>query len=294
MTLPKFEYLAPKTLQEACSLLLLHEGRARVMTGGTDLLPKMKGRILTPQYVIGLRSIAGLNYVEHVRNIGLRIGCLATLVEVAESPVVLQGFPMLSETILQIASVQVRNVGTVAGNICNASPSADTVPLLIVMGAEVKLLDANGRSRTMPLENFFVGPGKTALAEGELLEMIQVPDAPDRSGGAYVKLSLRRAMDLATVGAACFLTLDEGMVCRDVRIALGAVAPTPIRVKEAEKALKGSSLNDDDLEKVAAAAIATAKPITDVRGSAEYRRRMVGVLTKKVVRQAWEKAGTGK
>jgi CO/xanthine dehydrogenase FAD-binding subunit len=294
MTLPRFEYLVPKTLQEACSLLLLYQGGARVMTGGTDLLPKMKDRILNPQYLIGLRNIPGLDYVKHDKDVGLRIGGLATLAQVAESPEVIKRFPMLSEAIPQMASAQVRNIGTVAGNICNASPSADTVPSLIVMGAKVKLLDAVGLSRTLALEEFFAGPGKTALAEGELLEEIQVPDVPARSGGAYWKLSLRRAMDLATVGVACFLTLDKSQVCRDVKIALGAVGPTPIRAKEAEAAVRGASLNKDVLEKAAVAAVAASKPITDIRGSAEYRRKMVGELTRRVISMAWEKASASR
>lgn len=292
MTLPKFEYLAPKTLPEACSLLLQHRGRAQVMTGGSDLLPKMKDRALTPQYVIGLKSIAGLDYVEHDKSGGLRIGGLATLAKVAESPVVLKDFPLLSEAILQMASAQVRNIGTVAGNLCNAAPSADSAPALIAMEALAKISDANGLSRTVPLEDFFVGPGKTALEEGQLLEEIVVPNLPARSGGAYLKLSLRRAVDLATVGVGCFLTLDgSGDTCKDIRIVLGAVAPTPLRAKEAEALLRGKSLSDDILDKAAAAAMEASKPITDIRSTADYRRKMVGVLTRRAVRQAWEKAG---
>ncbi len=292
MTLPRFEYVVPKTLQEACAVLMAHPGEARAMTGGTDLLPKMKDRLLTPRYVIGLKAIAGLDYVRQDEQ-GLRIGALATLVRVAETPEVVRGFPLLAEAILKVASVQVRNIGTVAGNLCNASPSADTAPALIAMGAQVKLLDAAGQSRTLFLEDFFVGPGKTVLREGELLEEIQVPNAPPGSGGAYRKLSLRRAMDLATVGVGCFLTL-EGGVCREVRIALGAVGPTPLRAKAAEDAVRGGGLTEAVLEKAAAAAVAAAKPITDIRGSAAYRRKMVGVLTRQAISEAWEKAGTGR
>jgi CO/xanthine dehydrogenase FAD-binding subunit len=293
MALPRFEYLAPKTLGEACSLMLLHKGKAQVSSGGTDLLPKMKDKVVRPQYIIGLRSISGLDYVEYDKKEGLRIGGLATLAQVAEAPVVVKGFALLREAILQMASVQVRNVGTVAGNLCNASPSADTAPSLIVMGAKAKVLSANGKSRTVALEDFFAGPGKTVLEDGELLEEVQVPNLAGKSAGAYLKLSLRRAMDLATVGVGCFLTLD-GKACKDVRIALGAVAPTPLRAKAAEAVLKGSALKDDVLEKAAAAAMKASEPITDIRGSAEYRRKMVGVLTKRAVRQAWEKASSGK
>ncbi|MDP2659792.1 MAG: FAD binding domain-containing protein, partial [Dehalococcoidia bacterium] len=183
MTLPRFEYLAPQTLQEACALLISHRGQAQVMTGGTDLLPKMKDRILTPRYVIGLRSIGGLDYVREDEQ-GLKIGALATLAQVAETPEVVRDFPLLAAAILEVASVQIRNIGTVAGNLCNASPSADTAPALIVMGAKVKLLNADGKNRMLPVEDFFVGPGKTALQEGELLEEIQVPKPLAGSGGA--------------------------------------------------------------------------------------------------------------
>ncbi len=289
MTLPKFEYLAPQTLQEACSLLLQHKGRAKVMSGGTDVLPQMKERSLTPQYVIGLRSISGLDYVDHDKKSGLRIGGLATLNQVAESPVVLNEFPMLSETILKMASEQVRNIGTIAGNLCNAAPAADTAPTLIAMGATVKLNDANGSSRVVRLEDFFTGPYKTVLAEGEVLAEIQIPNAPARSGGAYWKLSLRRAVERATVGVACFVTLDSKAICQDVRIALGAVAPTPLRVKEAEALIRGLGLKEDMLENAARATMEASKPRNMT--TADYKRKMVGVLTKRVIRQAWEAAG---
>lgn len=293
MTLPKFEYISPRTLEEACSLIDQHKGKARVMSGGTDLLPQMKERALTPQYLIALKSIPGLDYVEHDKEVGLKIAGLATLIQVAESSVVKKKFPILSEAIMQMASVQVRNIGTVAGNLCNAAPSADTAPSLMVMGAKVKLLKAGGKERMIPLEDFFVGPGETALKEGELLVEVQVPDLPPRSGGTYLKLSKRRAMDLAVVGVASLITLDEG-VCKDAKIALGAVAPTPIRAKEAENVVIGSALEDEILEKAARAAMEVSKSITDIRASADYRYKMVGVLTKRALRQAWEKASAGK
>ena len=290
MTLPRFEYLAPETLQEACALLMQHRGRAQAMNGGTDLLPRMKDREVTPEYIVGLKAIPGLNYVKHDKKVGLRIGGLATLKGVAENPAVKKGFPLLREAILQMASPQIRNIGTVAGNLCNAAPSADTAPALIALGAMVKLLGADGQERTIPLEDFFVGPAQTVLKEGELLEEIKVPDTPPLSGGAYLRLSLRRAVDLATVGVACLLTLDGKKVCREACIVLGSVAPTPLRAKEAESLLKGARLREDILDKAAAAAMRVSKP----RSFAEYRQQMVGVLTKRAVRQAWEKAAVVK
>jgi carbon-monoxide dehydrogenase medium subunit len=253
----------------------------------------MKQRTVVPQYVIGLKSIPDLNYIEYDKSVGLKIGGLATLAQVAESPVVLERFPLLNEAISQMASVQVRNIGTVAGNLCTASPSADTAPSLLVMGAKVKLVKAKGKERVVPLEEFFLGPGETVLGVGEILVEVQVPDLPPKSGATYLKLSQRRAMDLAMVGVGCLLTVDGGK-CKDVRIALGAVAPTPIRAKDAEALLEGKALEDELLEKAAAAAMKAAKPITDIRASADYRLNMVGVLTKRAVRQAWERASKAK
>jgi aerobic carbon-monoxide dehydrogenase medium subunit len=289
MPLPKFQYIAPKTLDEACSLLSMHQGAARAMAGGTDLVPQMKERMVVPLYVVGLKSIPGLDYVKHEKHEGLKIGGLATLTQVAEASVVKERFALLSEAIMQMASVQVRNIGTVAGNLCNAAPSADSAPSLIVTGAKVSIADAVGTRRSMAVEDFFVGPGETALEVGEILAEVQVPDLPPKSGAVYLKLSQRRMMDLAIVGVACLLTLD-GQACKDIKIALGAVAPTPIRAREAENAVKGKTLGDDLLEKAAQAAMAASKPITDIRSSAEYRQKMVGLLTKRAVQQAWEKA----
>jgi carbon-monoxide dehydrogenase medium subunit len=153
----------------------------------------------------------------------------------------------------------------------------------------VSIAAASGIRRSVPVEEFFLGPGETALEVGEILAEVQVPDIPPKSGGVYLKLSQRRMMDLAIVGVACLLTLD-GQTCKDIKIALGAVAPTPIRAREAENAVKGKTLGDDVLEKAAQAAMAACKPITDIRSSAEYRQKMVGLLTKRAVQQAWEKA----
>ena len=288
MRLPKFDYIAPRTIEEACSLLALHKGSARVMAGGTDLLPKMKSREVAPQYVIGLSAIPNLDYIEYDKGKGLRIGALATLAEVMSSPVVQERFSLLAEAISQMASVQVRNRGTVAGNLCNAVPSADTAPSLIVLGAKAKLVSP-GKERTVPVEDLCVGPDVTCMTEGELLTEIQVPEPPPGSGGAYLKLTLRRAMDLAIVGVAAMVTRANG-TCKDVKIALGAVAPTPIRAKKAEDILRGKALNDKITKEVAEAAMKEARPISDIRASEEYRRKMVGVLAQRAVKQAWERA----
>jgi CO/xanthine dehydrogenase FAD-binding subunit len=290
MRLPKFDYITPQTIEEACSLLALHKDKARVMAGGTDLLPKMKSREVAPQYVIGLSAIPGLDYIEYDRRRGLRIGALATLAAVMNSPVVRERFSLLAEAVSQMASVQVRNRGTVAGNLCNAVPSADTTPSLIVMGAKARLVTL-GKERVVAVEDFFVSPDVTILGKGELMTEIQVPEPPPGSGGAYLKFTPRRAMDLAIVGVAALVTLAGG-TCKDAKIALGAVAPTPIRAKKAEDILRGKALNDKTIKEAAETAMKEARPISDIRASEEYRRKIVGVLTQRAIKQAWERAKT--
>jgi CO/xanthine dehydrogenase FAD-binding subunit len=288
MRLPKFDHIAPKTIEEACSMLMLHKDKARVIAGGTDILPKMKNKEFTLQYLIGLKAIPGLGYIKYDHNVGLRIGAMATLAQVANSQVVIKKFPLLHEAILQMASVQVRNLGTVTGNLCSAVPSADTAPPLIVLGAKAELVGP-GKKRVVPVEDFFVGPEITVLKEGELMAEIQVPELPPNSGGAYLKFSQRRAMDLAVVGVAAIVILDDG-VCKDVKIGLGAVAPTPMRAKRAEEILRGKALGDKVIENAAETAMKEARPRSSIRGSEAYKRKIVGVLTRRALKQAWERA----
>jgi carbon-monoxide dehydrogenase medium subunit len=290
MRLPKFELLEPKTIQEACSLLAKYKEEARVIAGGTDLLVKMKYKEVKPRYLIRLKDIPRLDYIEPDGSTGIRIGALATLSALQASPLIREKFDILAQTIDQMASWQVRNLATVGGNLCNAVPSADTAPPLLVLGAKLKLASANGE-RVVPLEEYFVGPEKTVLNEGELLAEIQVPNPPASSGGSYIKQTTRRALDLAIVGVAAMVTLDSAKaVCQDIRIALGAVAPTPIRASKAESIIKGKGFDSALIEQAAKAAVGEAKPISDMRSSAEYRSEIVGVLTRRAISQAWEKA----
>jgi carbon-monoxide dehydrogenase medium subunit len=288
MLLPKFDYIAPTTVEEACSLLAQHKDRARVIAGGTDFLPKMKCREIVPQYVIGLGAIPSLDYIEYANDGVLKIGALATLAAVKDSPVVQEKFGILSETISQMAAVQIRNRGTVAGNLCNAVPSADTAPSLIVLGAKVKLVSPSNE-RELAVEDLCISPDVTCLAAGELMTEIQVSQPSAESGGTYLKLTLRRAMDLAIVGVAALVTIHNG-TCKDIKIALGAVAPTPIRAKAAEDILRGKVLEDKVIEDATEAAMAEARPISDIRATEEYRRKMVGVLTRRAVKLAWDRA----
>jgi len=282
--LPKFNYLSPSTLDEALSLLSRYKGRAKVIAGGTDFVPKLKRReIGAPGYVIDLKAIPGLDNIEYDAS-GLSLGALVTIGAVETSAIIGEKFAILAQAVQSMASPQVRNRGTIAGNICNAVPSADSAPALITLRAKLKLVSGNGQ-RTVSIEDFFTGPSQTALNDDEILEEIHIPHPPPNGQGVYLKLTPRRAMDLAILGVAVVVTAQDG-VCQDIRIALGAVAPTPIRAKKAEAILKGQKFDDELIGKTARAAAGQSRPINDHRASAEYRRDMVEVLVKRAIKQA--------
>lgn len=288
MRLPKFEYLDPKTIEEACSLLSQHGDKARLIAGGTDLLIIMKHKEVTPEYLVGLKGIPNLDSIDADAE-GVRIGALATLRSIGDSAVVRERFPFLADIAGKMATHQIRNMGTIGGNICNAAPSADTAPSLICLGAKAKLVGPK-KERIVAVEEFFTGPGETVLKAGEILTEIQVPNQPAHTGGAYLRLT-RLSVDLAVVGVAALVTLQgKGGLCKEARIALGAVAPTPIRAKKAEGVITGKKIEDGLIEEAAQIASEEARPITDVRGSAPYRTDIVRVLTKRAIGQALEQA----
>jgi len=284
--LPDFEYLAPKDLREVCRLLQERHGRAKVMAGGTDLLVHMKQRIVIPQYVIGLKHLSDLEYIEYSEDPGLRIGTLTTHQSIAESPIIRERFGALGTACSMVGTPQIRSMGTIGGNLCNGSPSSDSAPPLIALNAVVKLLGVEGE-RIIPLEAFFVGPGETALLAGEILTEIQVPSPPLRTGLTFVKLPARTRVDMAAVSTAVLVTLGlKNQICEDIRIVLGAVAPIPIRAKRAEEVLRGKKIEDELIQRTAQRASEEAQPISDIRSSANYRREMVKVLTKQAIKQA--------
>lgn len=288
MRLPKFEYLDPKTIEEACSLLSQHGDKARLIAGGTDLLIIMKHKEVTPEYLVGLKGIPNLDSIDADAE-GVRIGALATLRSIGDSAVVRERFPFLADIAGKMATHQIRNMGTIGGNICNAAPSADTAPSLICLGAKAKLVGPK-KERIVAVEEFFTGPGETVLKAGEILTEIQVPNQPAHTGGAYLRLT-RLSVDLAVVGVAALVTLEgKGGLCKEARIALGAVAPTPIRAKKAEGVITGKKIENGLIEEAAQIASEEARPITDVRGSAPYRTDIVRVLTKRAIGQALEQA----
>lgn len=271
----RFEYFEPATLQEAAALLC---GGAQALAGGTDLLVELKEQLRSAERVVNIKKIRGLGGLSYDARLGLRIGALATSREVEISPIALEKYASLVQAARELGSIQVRNRATIVGNICRASPSADTAPALIADGAIVRIHGLGGE-RTVGLEDFFTGPGKTVLAPGELVTEIVVPPPAPRTGKVYIKHGRRRAMELATVGVA--VTLNS-----DIKIVLGAVAPTPIRARRAEAILRGKELNDALIEQAAEAAMQEARPISNVRASAEYRREMVRVLTRRALKQA--------
>lgn len=285
--LPRFEYMEPKTITEACALFSQYNAKARIIAGGTDLVPKIKRREIVAELLIGLEGIPGLETTRDGGADGLRIGPLTTLSSIENSQTVREKFEVLYQAVHGMASTQVRNLGTVAGNLCNAAPSADTAPALMVLGATLKLISPQGE-RAVPVEKFFAGPSATILKRGEILVEIQIPETAPNSAGVYIKHTVRRAMDLAIVGVAVAITLQDG-ICRSASIALGAVSPTPIRAVNAEALLKGKGREESVFKNAGKEAARECRPIDDVRSTAEYRREMVEVLTRRALEQAWDK-----
>jgi carbon-monoxide dehydrogenase medium subunit len=287
MPLPPFTYLAPRTLQEACALLAEHGERARLMAGGTDLIIRLRHRAVAPAFVIGLRNVPGLDHVRFDARGGLVIGAAATLAQVAEHPEVRHHYPALATSAGRTATVLIRNMGTVAGNLCNAAPSADNAPPLLVYGARLTLAHPGGE-RILAVEEFFRGPGLTALETGEILKEIHLPPPSAQAGSHYEKISARGKVDIAAVGVAALVERDDSGACRRVRMALGAVAPVPMRARGAERVLEGKAPSPELLEEAAETAAGECSPISDVRASASYRRLMVRVLAGRALRASLE------
>lgn len=290
MRLPRFEFFAPKTVEAALSLLAENGEGACLLAGGTDVVVKMDLGRLKPKAIIALQGIEGLDSIRFHTKEGLTIGATARLADVASNPDVLKHYPALSSAILAMANGQVRNMATVAGNLCNAAPSADTAPPLMVMGAEVTLASGKGERR-LSLNQFFTGPGLTAMEHGEIMTSIVVPPPAPKSGTSYKRISGRCGVDIAAVGVGVMATFD-GDTCNEARIVLGAVAPVPMRASKAEDFVQGRMWTKELIEKAGDHAAEQAKPISDVRASAEWRKQMVAVLTRRALEEAHERATT--
>ena len=283
MYLPDFEYYAPATLAEACELLAKLGSKAKVLAGGTDVLAKMKQELLSPEALVSIKKLSGLTGIESENGKGVVIGARVTHNALVDAPALQEKYPSICNAAKQMASNQVRNTGTVGGNVVNAVPSADLPPLFIALGADVKLVGTAGE-RVLPLEDFFTGPNETVIEPDEILTEFIIRDRPF-TGSTYLKFALRRSGALAVASVAVAVTMD-GDVCKEARIVMGAVAPTPLRAKEAEGKLEGQKVTDELLEEVGSSAAAECKPISDLRGSEEYRRDLIRVLTIRALRKA--------
>ncbi len=307
----KFDYLKPETLTEALTLLAKYGEKAKLIAGGTDVIVMIKQKAMAPDVLISLRGIQGLDQIKF--NGSLSIGPMVTHRTIEKSEIIRKNFSALADATDYLGSVQIRNVATISGNICTAAPSADTATPLLVLGTQVKIKSLK-EERTVPVEDFFKGPGETALKPGELVRELLIPKLLPNTGSAYYKLQRRLALDLPILGVSVLLSLDKDkvtcsdmlctaspissilhkmeedkIICKDVRIALGVAAPIPMRAVKAEALLRGEKLSDELLEEVANTASQEAQPRDTIRGEAWYRKDMVKVLVKRMAMKSIER-----
>lgn len=283
-----FEHFAPKTLDEALTLLDKYRDECKVIAGGQSLIVLMRHGLVAPKYVIDIKRISELNYIRPEKD-GLKIGALTTHRAIEKSPVMKNGLNVLAEMESRLSYIQTRNWGTIGGNLSTGAAVGDPAPVLMALNASVKTASVRGE-RNMPLEDFFLDYHKTALEPGELLTEIQIPVVPPHTGTAYNKFNIIEG-HAAIVGVAVSITLkSDDDVCNDVRIALGASAPTPMRAKKAEEVLRGKKVTNALLKKAGETAMAEAKPISDISASDEYRRELVRVMVAQVGNEAFARA----
>ena len=283
LNLKSFEFYEPTTLAEASRLFA--EEHAQLLAGGTDIIIGMKAYTETPESVISLQKIPGLDGITTDGD-SINIGAMTKVREVELSGDIQQHHTALAEGAAEIGSIQIRNLATIGGNIAHASPAADTVAGLLVADAQVDIASADGE-RSVPIDELFTGPGQTVLTPGEIITRFRLPKPA--SGSHYIKHKIREVMDLAFIGVATAVNLDNGTIT-DARIGLAAVAPTPIRATAAENLLRGNAPTPELLEQAGEAAAAGCSPISDLRCSAEHRREMVDVLTRRTLQYALERA----
>jgi carbon-monoxide dehydrogenase medium subunit len=284
-----FEYMPAKTVKEACDLLTKYGEEAKILGGGQSLVVLMKQDFVSPSYIIDIKDISDLDYIRYDEKDGLRIGALTTHRSLEKSAIVQDKFFMLAEMERTLASVPVRNWGTVGGNLAHADPASDLAPTLMALGAEVTMAGPNGE-RVINLDDFFIGFFETALRPDELLTEIHVPNS-GQGGGIYSKFA-QRATDLAVVSVAVNLILDPDNrdLCKDIRIVMGSVGPTPLRSKRGEDLLKEQTLTDTLIEETARVSAEDAQPTTDINGSEQYKREIVDVLVRRTIKEAKARA----
>ena len=275
----EFEYLKPDSIKEIISILSQFGEKAQILNGGTDLIVEMRDKIIQPEYLVDIKAIPQLDRIIYSKQDGLNIGAAITLNEISDSKVVQTHYPILAGACKTVGSYQVRNRATLVGNICNASPAADTAPPLLVLEAKVNIIGPTGE-KIVPINQFFTGVKKNILKKGEIVISLTIPPIKDKWSGVYLKQGRKKEVDLATVGVA--------VVCirYEVRIALGAVAPVPVRAFKTEELLKGKIIDEPLLEKAGESALTEVSPISDIRSSQEYREEIIKVLVRRAILQA--------
>ena len=285
----RFKYLAPTSLDEALHVLQTAGAGGKVLNGGTDLVPQMKQGLVSPSSLVDIKDVPELNRLEWTETDGLRIGAAVTLSRFLSFTALPKECSLLMQACLLIGSAQIKNRGTIGGNVSNAAPSADSIPPLLCLDARAILASGKG-TRSIPLHDFFIAPGRTLMGDDELLVEIRIPPPPSGSVGCYLRHTTREEMDIAVAGVAAWIALSpQHNRLKSIRIALGAVSSTPMRARGAEACLKGKPVTRDGIEEAAEKAAAEAKPISDLRGSAEYRRKLVRVLTRRALKRSCEK-----
>lgn len=307
----KFDYFKPTTLDEAVALLDLYGEKAALIAGGTDVIVMTKQKTMSPDVLISLHKIPGLDQIQYDGT--LRIGGMVTHRTIEKSELIRKEFSALADAVDVLGSIQIRNIATIGGNICTAAPSADTVAPLLVLDAQLKLKSTKSE-RMVPIDQFFIGPGETVLSDDEILTEIEIPKPLPNTGSAYWKHQRRLALDLPILGVAILISLNKAtvtcsdllctttpistvlhslegdeLICKEIRIALGVAAPTPMRAIKAEKLLRGQKISDELLDEVAETAAKEAQPRDSIRGEAWYRRDMIKVFVKRMAMKSMER-----
>lgn len=280
----RFEYIEAKDIGEALLALYEYGGKVKVIAGGTDLFLQMKGNLKKADCLVDIGGIQELRRIDFNDTLGLRVGAATTIRELETSALLKEKYPVICESARQLGSVAIRNVATLGGNLCNASPSAEMAPALLGLSARVKIAKRDGE-KVIPLDNFFVGPGETVLEDGEILTEIHVPPPLNNSVGVYLSHTTRGSIDLSVASVSAIIVFSENS-CNDIKLTLGAVAPTPMRAKKAEDVMRGHDFSENLIQTAAKVAADESLPISDVRASSDYRKQLIRVLVFRAMEQA--------
>lgn len=284
------DYEKPQTVLEAVSILSANGGKAQVLAGGTDILIQLRTLRKLPDILVDVKEIPELNELSYDSGSGLTLGAAVPCYKIYEDAAIASAYPALVDATRIIGGIQIQGRASVGGNLCNAAPSGDTIPALIALGATCTIAGSNG-SREIPVEDFCTGPGQSVLQDGELMVSLSVPAAAANSGARYIRFIPRNEMDIAVVGAGVSVQLSgDGNTIQSARVSLASVAPTPLFVKEAGDALAGQAVSDEAIQNAANLARDAARPITDMRGTIEFRQHLCEVLTRRALNTAIERA----